>query len=995
MTVALSTDHDDSTAQERITARSPLLEVKLDLRHPTEDKDSYPSKHQPLQQRNHVSNYYSSLGAAAVCSGPGAIENRTVIYSNNTSSNNGDNTLYAPLLESEYGSEEESESPPSPVSPASSSVWERVTDTIFGSSAAPQQGGGGGDGDDGDDVLPAVVGVGLTSLNSPTRPSDSDTTTNMVGSSFGMDAAGDVVVGRTTGGPLSRCPVACRPVLANLLRRHTVADALPHVLATIQTNGMLAAAGVLVVWFALVLLWVPVWALSFLVTEYGVYAGLVATIYGVGRGIVRLIAFPGSSHRVFGEIETEFARYSVRMLESGASSMVDVASAILDICPPEQNDTHDGDVSSPLSTTTTTSSQGSSRRSRHSLYDISNLWKRACSYRDRVLGMYADVLTCLVHENGTGLHRTNNNSSSNNSVGSGSSSSSHSILNLTQHGNNPIVGDIGNLSGLTHQARQDGRALLTLLQRILDNFAKLQTEASSILNHVSSDGRSNSSMVVPSDGARLAAEALLLSATELTDILSSLTPPSSTTTTQDEEEPNEDYNNNDGGDSDPPDVDSVRRRLERESKSSMDVVRSAVDAVLPLLDPPLHASIFGFDVLRGCMLSRYRGGRQLWVRRPDGGMIDVLHLPASSSSSSDNNSNNNGSPRQIQKAVIYCNPNAGLIEVATGMSLIGGNVVASSEGSNNGGATSESCWTEFYIQNGYDVFLFNYAGFGRSFGVGSCVSGSTTTTTTTTSTAVVPDRNGSGVVRRLGRIAKSIALDFKPTPDSLRADAFAVASHVIGDIGVEQLVLHGESIGGMAAAGAARRVSHHSQLSSKLALLICDRTFCNLEATAQRLVGAWTGNAIRMLTPTWSTDVAGDFLAAKCPKVVATDPADAIIADASSLKAGLALAREITKGATKGIGWCTETPIEYRMADWENVGVNDSKYTPPQNSRIQAPIWPSDKHISLQEAVHFAACARRIGKAATTAKRQLAKRSEEEEEGVEVSVSLGSESSSG
>jgi hypothetical protein len=91
--------------------------------------------------------------------------------------------------------------------------------------------------------------------------------------------------------------------------------------------------------------------------------------------------------------------------------------------------------------------------------------------------------------------------------------------------------------------------------------------------------------------------------------------------------------------------------------------------------------------------------------------------------------------------------------------------------------------------------------------------------------------------------------------------------------------------------------------------------------------GAWTGNAIRMLTPTWSTDVAGDFLAATCPKVVATDPADAIIADASSLKAGVALAREITKGATKGIGWCTETPIEYRMADWENVGVNGTYKT--------------------------------------------------------------------
>jgi hypothetical protein len=149
----------------------------------------------------------------------------------------------------------------------------------------------------------------------------------------------------------------------------------------------------------------------------------------------------------------------------------------------------------------------------------------------------------------------------------------------------------------------------------------------------------------------------------------------------------------------------------------------------------------------------------------------------------------------------------------------------------------------------------------------------------------------------------------------------------VSQLGVESLVIHGESIGGLAASGAARELTS-TALKDKVALLICDRTFCNLEAVAQRLVGGWSGYAIRALAPLWSTDIAGDFVAATCPKVVANDCADAIIADPSSLKSGVAFWKEIYKGAstTKGIGWKLEAPLQYRMADWENVCVNGKNF---------------------------------------------------------------------
>ena len=289
---------------------------------------------------------------------------------------------------------------------------------------------------------------------------------------------------------------------------------------------------------------------------------------------------------------------------------------------------------------------------------------------------------------------------------------------------------------------------------------------------------------------------------------------------------------------------------------------------------------------------------------------------------------------------------------------------------------NSACWAEYYIEHGYDVYLFNYAGYGRSYG-GNEYNNPTT-------------EFCHGVLGSMKRFFFSTLLAFKPSSESLKFDALAVARHLVDDIGVDELIIHGESIGGMAAAYAARKLSATTGKPKSSLILVCDRTFCNLEGVAQRLVGRWTANAIRLLTPGWSTDVARDFIAARCPKIVAQDCADEIIHDYSSLKSGVSFAGEMTRGQTNNVGWMMSPPIEYRVADLDNVSIINARCNTHQVS--SAPTWPSDKHISWSEAHHFAACIRRIGRLATAAKKRMRGAIEnpevlgEEAEGIEMSL---------
>jgi len=685
-------------------------------------------------------------------------------------------------------------------------------------------------------------------------------------------------------------------MIASCLRMRTIADALPTILQPLVASGKTSFVVFLGGQLLLLALWLPFWIMSFVVSEVGVYAAVVSSVFLAGRAIIRMIAFPGSSHRISNEIEKEFAKYSVRVITSSATSLIDLAVAV--------QGTHGTSTSSDK------------------YYEIPSLWKRAKSYRDRVLGVYTEVLHTTFVDN--------------NSMIDSSPSESN------KYGNNNLVGDIGNLSGLTVDAMTDGRILLNHLDKVLTQINNLEDEAKSFLENSTNP---------PPDAARQIAGNLLVAAIELRDFVESLKPPMS---------PGELTLMNRGESNENLSVDEVRRRLEEEqaNTSIIDTIRMGAASIIPMLDPPLHGSIFGFDVLRGCVLARYQGARQLWVQRPSGGMIDCLHIPAKSTSPP---VSTGGMPlSRNSKAVIYCNPNAGLIEIATGMSLAGGNVASDTDN-----VVDDNCWTDFYINAGFDMYLFNYAGFGRSHGGVFCGLWN----------GFQGDKKYTpGAWGIMKRICYGLFFSFRPTPSSLRADGLAVANHILSHIDVTSLVIHGESIGGLAASYIGRKLSENIHLKNKVSLLICDRTFCNLEAVAQRLVGGWSGYAIRMLAPFWSTDVVGDFLAATCPKVVANDSADAIIADSSSLKAGISFWKEIKRStsSTKGIGWIIDAPLNYRMADWENLCVADSRYvSPPRIARLTAPVWPADKHVSLHEAFHFAACARRIGKLASIEKKRF------------------------
>lgn len=713
-----------------------------------------------------------------------------------------------------------------------------------------------------------------------------------------------------------------------LLRIPTLADVIPPPARVVFHHPKMTFGALILACMALDLFIIlPGYLFSLIFTEVGVYLMILLCIWNTGRFVLRMITFPGATSRLKGEIETEFTKYSIRMLENAAEAILELAMVLASLEDVTMNG-YDGVKSVHGANGKVARLTGKYSRAP---YELSSLWTKVCQYRDRVLGMYYDVLYCLLMEEGQGTGEE------------------------TRYGNNPLVGDIGNLVDISCRAKSDGDRFMKALKKVLDDLESLEASAGNYLR----DPKKNSHG--PKGSIRVI-QRLLVSTTEFSECLSFLR-------SSMRKHPDADTYN------DLEDDESQDSEFEINHKSFVteffENVKSALSSLIDILDPPPHESIFGLDTLRGAVLSRYRGSRQLWIERPQslgGGKIDTLHIPADGKCKRACN-------ERIDKCVLFCNPNAGLLEVATGISLISGNVSTST--------TSElTCWTDYYLGQGYDIILFNYTGFGRS-------------------------HKGSQQMKKtfsrgptaIGRIINSALFGFKPSPSSLKLDATTIATYIIEKIGVDKFIIHGESIGGMAAAGAANVISHRQYLDleshpvSYPTLLIGDRTFCNLNATACRLVGDWTRFVIPLLTPFWDTNVAGDFTAARCRKLVAQDAADSIIHDSSSLKKGITTAQEYTKRQTKGLGAIGQVPLPYKMAEYEDVGVQESKFARfPSTLRLKVPSWPTDKHIDLSEAIHFAACVRRIGKVATDIRKNKILNCtkpcnyDDEEEGIEITA---------
>lgn len=856
-------------------------------------------------------------------------------------------------------------------------------------------------------------------------------------------------------------------LLNRLVTVRTLSDVIPHHYTTIHLllfNPQKALPILLLLYTLLLVVWIPCYVAAYTLhlTPLGVIALLLISVCSIGRCILRLLVFPGTNVRIYREIENEFSNYCCTMLDSVSETIDNLIQSTIE---------HDTKYSSTSSSSSTEEQQ------------LQATYMHTIKYSTKILGTFIDVLHYLSDEGGGSKKMKNDEQQqkkndfynrldksckrsfccdrrtsllddgtiSSSTLASSSSSSSPPAgcdstttdsqlhVRLTKYGNNPLVGDIGNLTkSITPQARNDGRELLTLIIATMNDLSIVGSYIPTSSNNNKIRQFNDNDSAEEEETLEKVVARLRTRIDKIREFVKHIQQLTTTTTseTTDEQLCNE-YDPESSNNINSPRIgrsnnittsitsttdSSTAQQQQQQQQSTRVMVKSTITAILNMIDPALHKSIFGLDVLRGCLLSRYVGAKQFWVERKNnnsGGRLDVIMIPSSSQCTRDVSRNHDEpnesflplSPRKgrdevvpivengsrssrKRKAVLYCNPNAGLFEVATGMGLTGGNV---HDNDNNGDGNDNKeprCWTEYYIEHGYDVYLFNYAGYGRSHGDNSWNWWNNKTTTT--------EEFNHGVLGTLKRVLFNTFLAFKPSSESLKLDASAVARHIVDVVGVNELVIHGESIGGMAAAGAARELTtvkpasiQQSNATTASIVLVCDRTFCNLEAVAQRLIGRWTGRAIRLLTPGWSTDVARDFLASNCPKIVAQDSADEIIHDYSSLKSGLAFAGELTKGQTNKVGWMMNPLVEYQIADLDNVSVTDARLSSNKSHRIiktSSPSWPMDKHISWSEAHHFSACLKRIGKMATVAKRKMQQAEVDddsnnvEDEGVEVSL---------
>ncbi|CAN0179894.1 unnamed protein product [Scytosiphon promiscuus] len=308
----------------------------------------------------------------------------------------------------------------------------------------------------------------------------------------------------------------------------------------------------------------------------------------------------------------------------------------------------------------------------------------------------------------------------------------------------------------------------------------------------------------------------------------------------------------------------------------------------------------GFGLMREEMLIK-SNAQQIWLKMSDGVLLDCCYCrayggnrdtggggggggrgSAVSGSGTPDEDGEDGDDSRSTGCVLFCNPNAGYYE----------SMVLAGEGSRN--------WVSFYTSVGCDVFLFNYRGYGRSGG--------------------------------------------KASPESINRDVREVVEYLREQVGVTRLAVHGESIGGVAAASVAR--------NSQVDLLVLDRSFASLSAVAQRLMGGWTKWAIWGFTG-WDVHVASDYLACRCYKVLACDPEDMIIAEASSAKAGVSVMVEL--GDRPSSLDVYQPPKAYKVADHLR--------TCPPVERVSLPLCPQERLTSTQIA-HFAACLRYIARKA-------------------------------
>lgn len=95
-----------------------------------------------------------------------------------------------------------------------------------------------------------------------------------------------------------------------------------------------------------------------------------------------------------------------------------------------------------------------------------------------------------------------------------------------------------------------------------------------------------------------------------------------------------------------------------------------------------------------------------------------------------------------------------------------------------------------------------------------------------------------------------------PDPTILQSDSLIIVQYLKDHLGIVNLMVHGESIGGLIACNIAR----HKNIKG----LIVDRSFTCLDAVSRRMLGDWSGIGLQTIGR-WKTDSLDNYLHSNCP----------------------------------------------------------------------------------------------------------------------------------
>ena len=414
----------------------------------------------------------------------------------------------------------------------------------------------------------------------------------------------------------------------------TAADRLPPLLRTFLSSPRLSFGCVLLFCSLLDLVIIfPGYVVSLLLTEVGLYLSIITAAWCLGRWIIRIITFPGSTYRLYNDIEVEFAKYSIRILDHCLDTTLDLTHTLFQL-------------------------KGKDVITKSDLHGASMLIRKTFIYRNCVFAVFASV-----------LNNVYNYEAESSTIDS--QDCNHAFTDA------PFV-------NVSARAIAHGKQFLFLLKGLLSHLHELeQLIGKEHGSHVLSDHAQNLARLVHVMAMDIKQHLPLLKPDSV--IIHSITPNKADNNSTKEVSTHSD------------DHEETQREVNFSFKDRLTILSKVI---MHHIDPPLHSSIFNLDVQRGCFLARYKGSKQLWIPSHDGqGMIDAIHVPSISNDDTYSITSIN------RRAVVYCNPNAGLMELTTGMSFFGGNMT-------RGEANREvNNWVDFYLAKGFDIYLFNYRGY--------------------------------------------------------------------------------------------------------------------------------------------------------------------------------------------------------------------------------------------------------------------------------------------